>query len=139
MSVRDFTRGAYRQNGAGRGSLTLNPLGLGYITSRIAARSIAQDAQKQIDARHARLKEPKKVKPSPSPYSDDQVLECLRLWRDGYKVAALSRKLNIPVHTIYMWTRGANRAHLLKQVDDELRNGVAPSASGETGSPEGVV
>lgn len=132
-AVRTYPKGSFRQKSSTGGFIS------GIFTNSGLEKKAAIEAQKKIEERHARKAQPsKKPRTNVSPYSDELVLEILLKWKDGYKLSALAEKYQIPAHTLYQWSRGTNRAHVLEQADEIFRS-TFPHRVGPVRKPPVVV
>lgn len=97
------------------GSYSSNQYASSYMSNslyRIARRSLSEEAQRKLDERKNKPKEPSsKLKAgSNSRYSQETIDEALLMIETGWSIPSVSKVLGIPYHTLVNWKAGYTRA-----------------------------
>jgi hypothetical protein len=100
---------AHQRRNDSLGGPQFSNIGLSRPLLNAACKSQAEEAQRKIDERHAKAKEPPPKRRTNSRYSDEVVARA----RDLSKTMgayAIARRMNIPADTIMRWLDGVTRA-----------------------------
>jgi hypothetical protein len=99
----------HRKRNDGYGGLQYANKGLSLPLLKTACRAQAEEAQRQIDERHAKAMEPALKRRVNSRYSDEVVAQARELAKTcgPFEIA---RQMNIPAATIMRWLDGTTRS-----------------------------
>jgi hypothetical protein len=97
------------RNNDSHGGPQFSNIGLSLPLLHAACKSQAEEAQRKINERHAKAKEPPRKRRTNSRYSDETVAKAREMHKH-YGAYEIARRMNIPADTIMRWLDGVTRS-----------------------------